>query len=153
MSIPHILLFYFLKGKKSAQAVKKLRNVYTVKNRCGSYHRIGVLIFEPHTSQVWDVLFFKEISTSSVWNSIPIQSHTRISHQALATIHHWCEVAGKFFIVPCRNCLTCCQILIRARSDFPHVAAGGYMVWPGSEPHRIMIDKIIFKFCVVVVIL
>ena len=29
----------------------------------------------------------------------------------------------------------------------------GHMVWPRSEPHRIMMDKIIFKFCVVVVIL
>ena len=27
------------------------------------------------------------------------------------------------------------------------------MVWPGLEPHRIMIDKIIFEFCVVVLIL
>ena len=34
-----------------------------------------------------------------------------------------------------------------------HVAAGGHMVWPGLEPHRIMIDKIIFEFCVVVLIL
>ena len=32
------------------------------------------------------------------------------------------------------------------------MAVGGHMVWPGSEPHRIMIDKIIFKFFVVVVI-
>ena len=38
-------------------------------------------------------------------------------------------------------------------TDFPHVAAGGHMVWPGSGPHWIMIDKIIFKCCVVVVIL
>ena len=37
--------------------------------------------------------------------------------------------------------------------DFPHVAAGGHMVWPGLEPRRIIIDKIIFKFCIVVVIL
>ena len=27
------------------------------------------------------------------------------------------------------------------------------MVWPGLEPHRIMIDKIIFEICVVVLIL
>ena len=33
------------------------------------------------------------------------------------------------------------------------MAAGGHMVWPGLEPHRIMIDKIIFEFCVVVLIL
>ena len=57
------------------------------------------------------------------------------------------------FKSPCRNCPTCPQVPIRARSDFPHVDAGGHMVWSGSEPHRIIIDKIIFKFCVVVVIL
>ena len=49
---------------------------------------------------------------------------------------------------PYRNCPTCSQVPIRAGSDFPHVAAGGHMVWPGLEPHRLMIDKIIFKFCV-----
>ena len=55
--------------------------------------------------------------------------------------------------LPCRNCPTCPRVPIRARSDFPHVAAGGHMAWPGSEPHRIMIDKLIFEFCIVVVIL
>ena len=45
------------------------------------------------------------------------------------------------------------QLIPKFRSDFPHVAAGGHMMWPGSEPHQIMIDKIIFKFCIVVVIL
>ena len=33
------------------------------------------------------------------------------------------------------------------------MAAGGHVVWPGLEPHRIMIDKIIFEFCVMVLIL
>ena len=27
------------------------------------------------------------------------------------------------------------------------------MVWPGLKPHRIIIDKIIFEFCVVILIL
>ena len=54
---------------------------------------------------------------------------------------------------PCRNCPFCYQVPIRARSDFPHVAAGGHMVWPGLETHRIMIEKIIFKFSVVGLIL
>ena len=54
---------------------------------------------------------------------------------------------------PCRNCPICFQVPIWARSDFPHVAAGGHMVWPGLEPHQIMIDKIIFEFGVMVLIL
>ena len=54
--------------------------------------------------------------------------------------------------IPCRNCPICFQVPIWARSDFPHVAAGGHMVWPGWEPHRIMIDKIIFEFCVVLIL-
>ena len=56
-------------------------------------------------------------------------------------------------VLPCGNCPTCSQVPIRARSDFPNVAAGGHVVWPGLEPHRIMIDKIIFEFCVMVLIL
>ena len=63
------------------------------------------------------------------------------------------SIAHVYCNYPCRNCPTCPQVPIRSQSDFPHVAERGYMVWSGLEPHRIMIDKIIFKFCVVVVIL
>ena len=64
-----------------------------------------------------------------------------------------CKFNAEYYRGPCRNCPICFQVPIRARLDFPHVAAGGHMVWPGLEPHRIMIDKIILEFCVVVLIL
>ena len=48
------------------------------------------------------------------------------------------------------------SLLIIPRAEIAQFVSkfrSGHMVWPRLKPHRIMIDKIIFEFCVVVLIL
>ena len=94
-------------------------------------------------------MYFSRHTISEIFD--PSSYHRYKIVDTLIRIQHYItHIHPRVVLYPCRNCPTYFQVPIRARSDFPHVAAGGHMMWPGLEPHRIMIDKIIFKFCVVV---